>query len=203
MTIKKSVFTLKLSRFQIIAIALLLVVACGVAWTIVNNNDKPAAKREVIYSSRDDEDDDKDNLLAIPKDAKSKVCDAIKGDAITDIIKQDIASSRVSIANGSNKEGSVSGCTYVTADTVPRPIRSVAIVTREFNDIKQADSAYAILTKTKDSNRKTINDNAFYNQEASQLVAINGNKLHTVTLSRNTVQKVSRQTFEKLLKILP
>lgn len=192
----------RLSRkVQVGLLAVALIATAGIGYIVVRDTSEPAKVRKVIYDS-DENKPVEDQLLKIDKDAKSAVCDAISGATIEKTIGQKISSTRVSIPNTTNRDGSVSACAYIVAEDDLGAIRSIIISTRQFDKIAAADSAYAILTKTTDKNRKNLSNDAFYNQESSQLVAIKDRSLSTVSISRTNSDKISEKTFKKLLDIL-
>lgn len=192
----------KLSKkVQIGLLAVAVLGAAGIGYLVVRDTSEPAKVRKVIYDS-DENKPVEDQLLKIDKDAKSAVCDAISGATIEKTIGKKLSSTRVSIPNTTNRDGSVSACAYIVAEDDDGPIRSIIISTRQFDKVAAADSAYAILTKTTDKNRKNLNNDAFYNQESSQLVAIKDKSLSTVSISRSSSEKISEKTFRKLLEVL-
>lgn len=188
-------------KVQICLLAIAVLATAGIGYVVVRDTSQPTKDRKVIYDS-DENKPVEDQLLKIDKNAKSAVCDAISGATIEKTIGQKISSTRVSIPNTTNRDGSVSACAYIVAEDDDGPIRSIIISTRQFDKIAAADSAYAILTKTTDKNRKNLSNDAFYNQESSQLVAIKDRSLSTVSISRTNSDKISEKTFKKLLDIL-
>lgn len=189
-------------KLQWLAVAIVVLFAAGgTYYFVIRDNSPKATDRKIIY----DEDDNKpveDQLLSIPKDAKSFVCDAISSDKIASATGQKYNPGRVSIPTAKNADGQVAACAYTAAAGETGAIKSIIIVSRQFDKPEKLDSAYALLTKVTDKNRKNLGNDAFYNQEASQLVAIKGNKLSTLTISRRNTDKINEKTFQKLLDIL-
>lgn len=191
-----------LSKVQLVVIAAVLLMAAGATfYFVIRDNSPKPADRKIIYND-DDNEPVEDQLLSIPKDAKSFVCDAISSDKIASATGQKYNPGRVSIPTAKNADGQVAACAYTAATGETGDIKSIIIVSRQFDKPAKLDSAYALLTKVTDKNRKNLGNDAFYNQESSQLVAIKGNKLSTLTISRRNTDKVSEKTFQKLLDIL-
>jgi ribosomal protein L32E len=97
----------------------------------------------------------------------------------------------------------VSACAFIVDGVQPQGVASVIISTREFKSADAASSAYAILTKVSDKNRKTINNNAFYSTSAKQMVTIKDAKITTITVSlASNAATPDKSFFEQFLDLL-
>lgn len=190
-----------LKKIHLIVIALTLLVLGGMVLFAVSRNPEPESVRTVLY---DDEENRsvEDQLITVPKDAKSAVCDAISLPKLEDILGQKTNGARVSIPNTANTDGSVSACAYTVNGEQKQDIRSVIIATRIFNDSTVANKAYDTLTRLTDINRKDLGPRSFYNVAANQLVVLKDNKLHNVTLAMGSSKSVDKALYEKLLTLL-
>lgn len=179
---------------------LVLGVTTGVL-VVRGRNDRMEPTRNVIYDGEENQSVE-DQLVTIPKNAKSAVCDTVSLSKLESILGQKTNGARVSIPNTKNTEGSVSGCAYIVNGDQAQEIRSVIISTRIFKDTQAAKKAYDVLTKLPDKNRIQLGSDAFYSPTANQLVELKGDKLHNVTLSLGSSKPLDKAMYQKFQTLL-
>lgn len=194
---------LNVNKRVFVGVAIVMVAAAGWGIFALTRTAQPVAERKIIYDSSEDNTSVEDQLVTIPKDAKSAVCDTVSRTKLEQILKQKTNGPRVSIPTTVTKEGQVSACAFIVDGVQPQGVASVIISTREFKSADAASSAYAILTKVSDKNRKTINNNAFYSTSAKQMVTIKDAKITTITVSlASNAATPDKSFFEQFLDLL-
>lgn len=187
----------RINRRLLIGAAAVLILGVSTGILIAHGRSRPAEPiRKVVYDAEENQSVE-DQLIAIPRDAKSAVCDTISLPKLEDILGQKTNGARVSIPNTSNAEGSVSGCAYIVNGEQAQEIRSVIISTRVFKDSQAAKKAYEVLTKLPSKNRIQLGSDAFYSPTSNQLVELKDAQLHNVTLSLGTSRPLDKAVYQK------
>lgn len=122
-----------------------------------------------------------EELVRIPKDAKSEVCTKLPAKTVEAIANIKTTGARVSIPTTTTKTGSVSACTYIAADEKEN-IRSIVITSRVFNTADDARKAYQQVDGGHSGD-------SFLNDSKTQLTVIKDNKLSTITILRASKDK--------------
>lgn len=188
----------KLQKALIIIVALIIV--AGLLFAIIRPH--LGSDRKVIYDGEKEQTQDiKEGLINIPRDAKSATCDTFTAEKIEKAIGEKTDGARVSIPNTNTTEGAVSACAYDVTNKEDSPISSVIITRREFKNPDAAKKSFDILTRISDKNRKSIDDNSYYNQKTGQIVELRNNNLIVIAVSLTSAKSVDKNVYEKLSKL--
>lgn len=153
---------------------------------------------KVIYDVQDKQQDPEEGLLNIPKDATSRVCDAVPATLIESVLGVKTKGARVSIPTTITKEGSVSACAYIVDRQEKSDVESVIISRREFTSEKDAINAFETLDKISSRKRTNIDSSAFFEQDSGQLVMVKDSALTTVSIARNGSIELKESLFKQL-----
>lgn len=191
---------LKLRVGIVLACVLLLITGIVVSQFILKPRE---AEKKVIYEGEEEVGSIEDNLVNIPKDAKSAVCDKISAKSVETAIKQTVTQARVSIPNTKSGEGSVSACTYVTARQGENDrISHVVITTRELKDEAAAKKSFDILNRIPAKDSKKLNDTTIIIPSANQVVTRQKNMISTIIVNVRDGKDVGQPMLESLQRLV-
>lgn len=197
--LKKS-FSKRSKLQKILIIVVTLIVIAGLLFAIIRPH--LGSDRKVIYDGEKEQTQDiKEGLINIPKDAKSATCEKFTTEKIEKVIGQKTDGARVSIPNTNTTEGVVSACAYDVTNKKKSPISSIIITRREFKDPQAAKRSFDILTRISDKNRKSIDDNSYYNQKTGQIVTLRDNNLTVIAISLTSAKSIDKKIYEELSQL--
>lgn len=191
----------KRSKIQKITIVvLILIVISGILFAIFRPH--LGSDRKVIYDGEKEQTQDiKEGLINIPKDAKSATCETFTSEKIENVIGQKTDGARVSIPNTNTTEGLVSACAYDVTNKKKSPISSIIITRREFKNPEAAKKSFDILTRIGNKNRKSIDDNSYYDQKTGQIVTLRDNNLTVIAISFTSSKSLDKKIYEELSQL--